>query len=198
LKIVLLAEGKTETALSDVLKGFLDARAIREEMPKVKLVTKRLDPGFPDPGRIQDQVARSLRDPDVVCVIGLIDVYPNFTSAEEAKLFLRRAVGQQPRFHAHAAQFETEAWLLPYWDEICRRLRVQRQAPGANPEAVNLEHPPSRHLSELFRLARRSYNKPTDARAILERNGLVVAARQCRELRSLLNTLLTCAGLTPL
>ncbi len=195
MRIVLLTEGKTETALTDVLRDFLNERASREGRPRIGLRTKRLDTRFLDLRRTSDEVVRSLRDPEVVCVVGLVDVYPYFASAQEAKQFLRRAAAEEPKFYAHAAQFETEAWLLPYWDEICRRLGVWRQPPGGNPEEVDLEHPPSRHLSDLFRLARRSYNKPADARAILERNGLVAAASQCPELRSFLNTLLTSAGL---
>jgi hypothetical protein len=110
---------------------------------------------------------------------------------------LRKAVGDEPRFHAHAAQFDFEAWLLPYWDDICRRLKVKKQKPGTNPEEVNRLKPPSKHLSELYRLAKptRSYDKARDGKAILRDKDLTVAASQCPELKSLLNTLLDCAGL---
>lgn len=43
MRIVLLVEGKTETAFKDALKGFLDERATREGRPKTRLITKPLD-----------------------------------------------------------------------------------------------------------------------------------------------------------
>jgi hypothetical protein len=196
LIIVLLVEGKTETTLKEVLKKFLDDQATREGRPRVKVNTKPLDTRLLNPERVRDQVALSLRDQEVVCVVGLVDVYPRFRSAQEAKEFLRQAASGEPKFHAHAAQFEVEAWLLPFWQDICHKLRVQRQPPGANPEQVDLQTPPSRHLSELYRLANRSYDKPRDAKAILQGKDLTVVASQCPEFRALLNTLLMCAGLT--
>lgn len=195
MKIVLLVEGKTETALRDVLKTFLDSRADKENLARVGLRTKPLDSRLLIPDRVKDQVAMNLRDPEVVCVVGLIDVYPTFPSAQKAKEFLRGAAGPEKRFHAHAAQFDVEAWLLPFWDEICQKLKVKRQPPGGNPEEVNLEHPPSRHLAELYRLAKRSYDKPRDARAILQGRDLKVAANRCPEFKAFLNTLLACANL---
>ena len=83
-----------------------------------------------------------------------------------------------------------EAWLLPYWGAICQRLRVQRQAPGGQPEQVNLQRPPSRHLRDLYRAAGRDYDKPRDAKAIPDGKDLTVAANACPELKALLNTLL--------
>lgn len=195
MKIVLLVEGRTETAFKEALKGFLDTRATQEGRPKARLITKPLDTRLLNPGRVRDQVALSLRDEEVVCVVGLVDVYPRFRSAQEAKEFLRQAASGHPKFHPHAAQFEVEAWLLPYWQEICRRLGVQRQPPGANPEQVNLQKPPSHHLAELYRLAKRSYDKPRDAKAILNGKDLLAAANPCPEFKALLNTLLQCAGL---
>lgn len=198
MRIVLLVEGKTETALKEVLKKFLDDRAAEEGRPRVKVKTKPMDTRLLNPERVRDQVALSLRDQEVVCVVGLIDVYPRFHSAQEAKDFLRQASGAEARFHAHAAQFEVEAWLLPFWKEICQKLKVQRQPPGANPEQVDLQTPPSRRLFDLFRLANRSYDKPRDAKAILQGKDLTVVAKQCPEFKALLNTLLACAGLSTL
>jgi len=196
MTIVLLVEGNTETALRDKLKSFLDEQAVAAGKPKVALRPK--DIMTLNPGKLCHRVRLELRDPKVTAVVGLIDVYPEFTSASDAKQFLRDAVGDEPRFYAHAAQYDVEAWLLPYWDFICRRLGVQRAKPGANPEAVNLENPPSRRLDELYRIARppRKYVKPIEMAAVLRNQDLTVAAAQCPELRSLLNTLLTLAGLT--
>lgn len=198
MKTILLVEGKTETALKEALKIFLDDRATHEGRPRIGLKTKPLDSRLLDSERVRDQVTMSFRDPEVNCVVGLIDVYPKFTSAQEAKQFLQQAAGSEPRFHAHAAQFEVEAWLLPFWEDICQKLKVKRQPPGANPEQVDLQKPPSHHLAELFRSAKRTYDKPRDLLAILQGKDLRIVAEQCAEFKALLNTLLKCAGLTTL
>ena len=196
MTIVLLVEGNTETALRDKLKSFLDERAAMESKPKMALRPK--DIMALNPGKLCHRVRLELRDPRVTAVVGLIDVYPEFTSASDAKRFLRDAVGDEPRFYAHTAQYDVEAWLLPYWDFVCKRLGVQRARPGADPEQVNLERPPSRRLDELYRIAKppRKYIKPLEMAAVLRNQDLTVAAAQCSELKSLLNTLLTLAGLT--
>jgi hypothetical protein len=195
MTIVLLVEGDTETALKDRLKVFLDERAKAEGKPRVALRTK--DIMTLNQAKLRHRVRLELSDPKVNAVVGLIDVYPNFTSAREARQFLRDAVGEGSRFYAHAAQFDVEAWLLPYWDFVCKRLGVHQARPGANPEEVNLERPPSRRLDELYRIAKppRKYVKPIEMATILHSQDLTVAADQCPELKSLLNTLLSIAGL---
>jgi len=194
--IVLLVEGNTETALKDKLKAFLDERARADRKPRVALRTK--DIMTLNQAKLRHRVRLELRDPKVTAVVGLIDVYPRFTSASDAKRFLQDAVGDEPRFYAHVAQYDVEAWLLPYWDFICRRLGIQRARPGADPEQVNLERPPSRRLDELYRVAKppRKYVKPIEMATILRSQDLTVAADQCPELKSLLNTLLNVVELT--
>lgn len=129
MTIVLLVEGRTETALKGVLKRFLDERATAEGRPKVALRTK--DIMTLNRGRLSRRVQMELRDHRVSAVVGLIDVYPDFELADKARVFLREVAGDNPRFHAHTAQYDVEAWLLPYWDTICRRLGVHR---GPQPE----------------------------------------------------------------
>ena len=56
-------------------------------------------------------------------MIALTDVYTgnrDFQDAEDAKEKMREWVGENPRFFPHAAQFEFEAWLLPFWTTIQR------------------------------------------------------------------------------
>jgi hypothetical protein len=196
VSVVLLVEGETETALKGKLKAFLDEQAEAEGRPKVALRTR--DIMTLNRSKLRRRVSLELRDPRVTAVVGLIDVYPNFISADDARQFLRSAVGDEPRFYAHAAQYDVEAWLLPYWDFICKRLGVQRARPGTNPEEVNRDHPPSKRLNELYRIAKpsRKYVKPIEMAAILRNQDLTVAANQCPELKSLLNTLLTFGNLT--
>ena len=137
-----------------------------------------------------------MRDNKVSSVIGLLDVYPNFGSAKEVKEFMRKASGYDERFYAHAAQYDVEAWLLPYWEFICHRIGVKRARLGRNPEQVNNMAPPSKRLGALYQIAKRKYKKPIEMNVILERQDLSIAARECRELRLLLNTLLRLGGLT--
>jgi hypothetical protein len=197
MTIILLVEGDTETALKEHLKHFLDQRAAMEGRPKVALRTKSVTYNS---AKLRGRIRLELSDPEVAAVVSLVDVYPNFRSATEAKAFLNEAAEYNSRFHAHAAQYDVEAWLLPYWDAICKRLGVQRSAPGRQPEQVNLDLPPSQRLQELYRLARppRKYVKPIEMASILRGKDLTIAADQCPEFRSLLNTLLTLSGLSPL
>ncbi len=199
MTIVLLVEGATETALKHKLKAFLDTRAEREGHPKVALRTR--DIMSPSEAKLRGRIRLELRDPQVEAVVGLIDVYPEFTSATKAKEFLRRAADGEPHFYPHVAQYEVEAWLLPYWDTICQRVGVQQKLPGQHPEQVNLNKPPSKRLATLYRLAKprpRKYVKTIEMAAILHDKDLTIAASQCPELKSLLNTLLTLGNLTPL
>jgi hypothetical protein len=199
LRIIVLVEGRTEKVLRQPLKNFLDERAVREGRDSIGLTFRPLDSLGLHQTRLRDQVTQNAQGKDVVCVVAVVDVRPRFSSAEEAKQFLRDTAGTQPKFRAHAAQIEFEAWLLPYWDDICRELTFRRQRPGGSPDQVNEQEPPHRHLSELFRAAtKRRYNKVVDAQRILRGKDLTIAAEQCPEFKAFLNTLLTCAGLTPL
>jgi hypothetical protein len=196
--IILLVEGDTETALKRHVKRFLDDRAIAEGRPKVALRAKDLM--TPSLDKLRGRIRLELRNSEVTAAVGLIDVYPNFPSAQEAKDFLLKTADGEPRFYAHAAQYEVEAWILPYWDSICQRLGVHRNVPSQTPEQVNLDKPPSKHLSELYRLAKpaRKYVKTNEMAAILAGKDLTIAANQCPELKLFLNTLLRLGGLAEL
>ena len=195
MTVVLLVEGATETALKRHLKRFLDQRAERERKPKLALRTKPFRT-MPSEKEFRKRLNLELRDSQVTAVIGLLDVYPNFGSAKQVKEFMRKAAGDDKRFYAHAAQFDVEAWLIPYWEFICNRIGVNRTRPGSNPEQVNNTDPPSKRLGALYQIARRKYKKPIEMNAILERQDLSLAASECQELRMLLNTLLRLGGLT--
>ncbi|MBN1815559.1 MAG: DUF4276 family protein [Anaerolineae bacterium] len=198
MTIVLMVEGDTEAALRQHLKAFLDRRAEAAGKPCVRLETRDLVNLAPH--RLGHRVGLELHRPDVTAVVGLIDVYPKFKDAAEAKAYLADAAGQ-PGFYAHAAQYDVEAWLLPYWDDICRRLGVNQGPPGGNPELVNALNPPAYRLQELYRRARprpRKYVKTIEMYAILQGKDLTVAAEQCAEFKAFLNTLLTLGGLEPL
>jgi hypothetical protein len=198
-EIVLLVEGKTENAIKPVLKQFLDARCEAEEKPKVRLSTKPLDSRLLKERVLRDQVRMNLKHPSVIGVIALIDVVCSgrdrqFENADDAIRFLEGAAPNEPRYRAHAAQYDFEAWLLPYWDSIASKLNQKKQSPGANPETVNHDHPPSRHLRELYRKANLDYDKPRDALAILNGKDLTISAAKCSQFKAFLNSLLFFTG----
>ena len=198
VKITILIEGKTERAFLPFLRAFLQNR-LEGRMP-------RLDP-FPCDGRIptgeklRRTVARLLNGGTPSdYVIALTDVYTGtneFADAAEAKRKMLEWV-KDDRFFPHAAQYDFEAWLLPYWDDIKRLAGSNRTHPAGSPENVNHNKPPSYHIKELFESGRAAYVKARDASRILKGKDLLVSARQCPELRAFLNRLLALSGGEPI
>jgi len=135
-------------------------------------------------------------------VIALTDVYtgtipPVFVNADDAKRKMRDWVGTETRFHPHVAQYDFEAWLLPYWSTIQRLAKHNKTAPGTKPETINHDKPPASRIMEIFEIGQRnkSYIKPRDANRILAENDFSIAIDQCPELKSFVNTILSiCEG----
>lgn len=154
MTIVLLVEGSTEKAFTDKVKEFLDQRAQATGHPRVALRAGKIK--SIESQAFGQQVKLQLQTQNTTAVVGLIDVFPGFVDASAAKMFQRQAVqkaGVAQGFFAHAAQFDVEAWLLPYWDDICRRVGVKQGTPGGNPEWVDSVRPPSYRLKELYQHA---------------------------------------------
>jgi hypothetical protein len=202
VKITILVEGRTERAFVPYLGEFLKPR-LSGRMPNI-------DP-FPYDGRIpkKDKLRRTVegllrngRHPSNA-VIALTDVYTgtaDFADAADAKRKMRERVGNNPKFHPHAAQHDFEAWLLPFWSDIQARAGHMKAAPPGPPESVNHTHPPSHHIREIFRIGtcRDDYSKVLDAARILRGKDLTVAANKCPELKAFLNTILKLSGAEPL
>lgn len=197
MKITILVEGRTEQTFRPHLIAFLRPR-LAGSMPRLDM--------FPYNGRIpmgenlrrKVETLLSGRQPSDA-VIGLTDVYTgtnDFVNAADAKTKMRQWVNNNPAFHPHVAQHDFEAWLLPYWSDIQRIAGHSRKAPQGLPEAVNHNRPPSYHIREIFEIGncRDSYSKPRDANRILRNNDLAVAAAQCPELKSFLNTIIMLSG----
>jgi Domain of unknown function (DUF4276) len=198
LTIVLLVEGATEIALKRKLKEFLDQRAQDLGRPRAALQIRK----FKGLNReaLGRQIKLELQSPAVKAVVGLIDVFPQFKHADAAaaKRFLMEAArnaGVTQGFYAHAAQYDVEAWVLPYWNDICLRVGIQQGSPGHNPEQVDGVKPPSYRLRELYQRAKHEYTKTLEMPAILEGKDLMIAANTCPELKGLLNTLLKLSDL---
>ncbi len=138
-------------------------------------------------------------------IIALTDIYtgsqpPDFQDAEDAKNKMRQWVGAEPRFHPHVALHDFEAWLLPYWASIQKLAGHNKKAPSGKPEMVNHNNPPAYRIKEIFEIGtcRDSYIKPRDAGRILSKHDLAVAVAACPELKSLLNTIISVSGGTPI
>lgn len=194
MRVAILVEGPSDTAVRELLTSFLKTR-IRGRMPKIVY--------FPQGGRIPKGtalrriVSQQLGHFDFV--VAITDVYTGqreFHSADDAKSQMRSWVGNEPRFFPHAAQYEFEAWLIPYWASVCRIARTTRAAPSSKPETINHGRPPSKCLEQVFRSGplKRGYSKTRDAAAILRDQDLSIAIEACPELKALVNTLLGIVG----
>ena len=197
MKIAVLVEGQTERAFLPHLRRFLETR-LSGRMP-------RLDSEpygrIPTGERLKREVERLLRSGKrpADAVIALTDVYTGtgeFKNAQDAKTKMRGWVGDNSRFFPHAAQYEFEARLLPFWSTIQHLAGHNKAAPGGPPEDVNLTRPPSTRIEEVFAAGRcrNHYVKDRDANRILRDNDLLVAAQACPELRSFLNTIIDLCG----
>lgn len=199
MKICIIVEGKTEKVFQQPLLAFLRPRVGR--MPKLEFQ--------PYHGRIptKDKLRRIVINllsgrKGADHVIALTDVYTGpppfqFKDAFEAKEKMRAWVGDEPRFHPHAAQHDFEAWLLPYWSTIQQLTGHGMSAPTGNPESVNHNKPPAYRIMQMFELGakcRDSYVKPRDAGRILRDNDLLVSINQCAELKAFVNTIISLSG----
>ena len=200
VSIAVIVEGATERALKPALMALL-RRQSPTSLPSLSF--------YPSNGRIpkrdplKREVMRLLAIHDHV--VALTDVYTGtepreFTTGLDARSAMRAWVGNEPRFHPHAAQHEFEAWLLPYWSRIQRLAGSNRQRSSQQPETVNHDRPPSKLLREVFRTGSKGadFQKILHASAILRDQDLTIAAHACPELKSLLNTILTLSGGEPL
>lgn len=128
-----------------------------------------------------------------------LDIYTgtsDFENAADAKAKMKRWVGNNPKFYPHAAQYDFEAWLIPFWSTIQKIAKYNKSAPSGQPEQINHNKPPSYRIQEIFEIgnSRDSYNKERDAKRILKDNDLLVSAQACPELKSFLNTILSLCG----
>jgi hypothetical protein len=188
MKIAILMEGETERVFLPYLRQAISTR-LPDKMPR--LIASKYDGRIPKQEklkRVVDALFRG-RDPDADHVVALTDVYTgsnDFQNAADAKQKMRSWVGRNDRFHAHVAQHDFEAWLLPYWAAIQELARHYRTAPAGAPESVNQTHPPSYHIRAIFRTGQgpRHYTKTRDAKRILQGKNLNVAAAACPELKA--------------
>jgi len=199
MKIVLLVEGATEEVFIPYLRRFLETKV--KNMPK--LLVRKYDGRIPTHDKLKRIVEINLSGKDAAdYVIALTDVYtgsnpPDFKDAADARQKMKAWVGDEEHFFPHAAQYDFEAWLLPYWEIIQKIAHHNMACPGSNPEAVNHQKPPAYRIKEIFAKGKfRSYVKPRDACRILDetKDNLQTAINSCSELRALVNTILRLCG----
>jgi len=202
MRIALIVEGNTEKAILPCLREFINQR-LKGHMPQI--VPFSSQGRIPKGRKLKFDVMMHL-DQGYDAVIALTDVYtgsipPDFIDASDAKRKMKEWVGEENRFYPHAAQFEFEAWLLPHWEEIKKRIKSNRTRPGTNPELVNHNKPPSKHLEDLYRMGdpARSYIKVRETPKILKSTEqLIVSINACPELKSFINTILCLCETNPI
>ena len=204
MRIKLIVEGKTEKAFLNHLRTFLEPR-LEGRMPV--LSPNAYQGRIPTGDSLKKRVNMLLhgRNP-YDHVVALTDVYtgtmypPDFLDATDAKSKMKAWVGAEPRFHPHAAQYEIEAWLLPYWSRIQQLAGHNQTAPSGDPEGVNHGDPPSHRIQEIFyRGSNRSkYSKSRDFGSILRGRDLSLAIDTCLELKALVNSIINICGGDPI
>lgn len=191
MKIAILVEGATETAFKPILLNFLKLRL--QQMPKLKFISH--DGRVPKGEKLKRDVESLLNQNGYDAVIALTDVYTgtnDFKDGADAKAKMREWVGSNPNFYPHAAQYDFEAWLLPYWSTIQRLSGHNKSAPRGLPEQVNHGNSPAYRIKEIFELGgKRSYSKTRDGLAILKDKDLILSVNQCPELKAFINTILS-------
>lgn len=201
MKIAILVEGNTEMAFRPVLLSFLNSH-LQHQMPRLKFI--KYDGRIPKDDDLKRTVENLLAGSNAYdAVIALTDVYTgtkDFRDAADAKSQMIRWVGNNPNFYPHTAQYDFEAWLLPFWNTIQRLAGHNKTAPSGSPEAVNHDRPPSKRIREIFEIgtSRDSYVKPRDATRILRENNLAASANVCPELKAFLNRIISLSGGQPL
>lgn len=197
MKISILIEGATERAFIPAVREFLKPRAVNN-MPRLDPVP--YDGRIPKDEKLRNQVRNLLQGRNAAdAVIALTDVYTgttDFRDAADAKAKMRAWVPGETRFYPHAALYDFEAWLLPYWTDIQRFSGSNRNSPSIHPENVNHNKPPAYVLEEVFRTGskKQKYIKTVHSVRILKGKDLGVSAAVCPELRAFLNTILGLIG----
>lgn len=136
MKIAILVEGATETAFKQVLLDFLILRL--QKIPKLKFIPH--DGRIPKADKLKRIIENLLVKDDFDAVIALTDVYTgtnDFQDGADAKAKMREWVGNNPNFYPHVAQYDFEAWLLPYWSRIKDLAKSNKSSPAGLPEKVS-------------------------------------------------------------
>ncbi len=199
MKISLIVEGETEKRFLESVREFLQPRCTAGAMPK--LINRPLNSNVPPRHKLFKIVRAELKDGSSFVIV-LTDVKgpSNFKHAEDAITQIESwlvGLSELNKVFVHAAQYELEAWLIPFWPQIQKLAQSQRPKPTPRPEQINSQNPPSKLLGEIWRTGGRkskSYNKVLHLHKILAGQDLELASKECPTLKSFLNRLLTLSG----
>ncbi len=200
MKFVLFCEGATEYgALPNFLRRWLNSKLSQ----RVGIQPVGFN-GWAE--MVKDspvKVSLHLRNPDVIAVVALLDLYgPTFYPAhctnvserfEWAKASLEKKVAN-PRFRQYFAVHDVEAWILSQPEIL--PLAVRRKLPGkaAKPEIVNFDEPPAYLLNRLYEEATgRSYKKRTYGEELFRQLDPKVVREKCPYFRKLADELVELA-----
>jgi hypothetical protein len=197
---VLFCEGWTEKgALPDFLRRWLDAR-----LPvKVGIRPVRFNGWAEMVKDIPTKAPLHLRDPDVIAVVALLDLYgPTFYPGDRAtvadkyewaKAYLEKQVSD-PRFVQHFAVHDLEAWILSQPDVLPNEVRKKLPGTHVNPETVNFDEPPAYLLNQLYKDAvKRTYKKRTYGEELFRKLDPQIVRDKCPYFRRLADDLVSLA-----
>lgn len=203
MKISIIVEGRTEEAFARFLRNFLKGH-LSGRMPFLDFAPQH--GGLPTKEKLRRVVDNLLAGSIAAdAVIALTDVYtghqpPLFLDAIDAKHKLSEWAGNNPKFFPHVAQYDFEAWLIPYWKKIQKLAKSNRVRPSQNPELVNHQNPPAYRIKEVFETGgcNRSYSKTIDGPRILRGENLLISINECSEFKAFVNRIIGLSGGTPI
>lgn len=201
MKFILFCEGYTErSALPQFLNHYLNSQGLSQ---KVGVQPVRFN-GWAE--MVKDSRTKAhlhLRNPDVVAVIALLDLYgptiypANCIGAMQrvawAKQHLETAVGH-PKFRQHFAVHDVEAWILSQPDIL--PVAVKKKLPGkvAQPETINFNEPPAYLLDRLYsETMKRGYKKVTYGDQLFRELNPTLVAQRCPSFRAMTEDMLALA-----
>lgn len=198
MTIAIIVEGESEVVFIGAIRKFLSRRCQPGKLPR--LIARPLNGNVPPRSQLIKLVRNELRDGrNAVIVLTDVNGPMKFKNSQDAIAKIEESLQGLAELHSkvfvHAAQYELEAWVIPFWPKIQAILKSNKPKPDAKPELINHDRPPSRLLSELFRTQRKiRYSKNLHLREILEDQDLAIAAGECPGLKAFLNRILEISG----
>jgi hypothetical protein len=197
MKIVVLCEGYTERAVvSDLFSRWLNPRV--SERIGIKPVR------FNGWKQLVDDAPRKagfhLRDPKVLGVIALLDLYgPTFypehlKSSEERRIWGTKHLKdhlEDPRYRPHFAVHEVEAWILAQPDILDPKVRRKLPGKAVNPEVVNSNQPPAKLLDDIYsEVFGKGYKKVVEGNKLFSKLDPEIVYEKCPAFKALADDLL--------
>lgn len=190
MKIILFVEGESDShGLQNLLRNEISllrknrhSLRIYSFMGKFNLLRK-----------IGYQTRRAIEEVNADIVFALVDLYPGDIDPDALRRKLRSRAPREyrDRFHPHVAVHDLEAWILADPEPLRRMLKARSIRIYPNPERVDNQKPPKRHLEELFRRhLKRAYRATEDGPRLFAMIDSTVVANKCPNFKMLRDDLL--------